>query len=75
MYWLPASVQPDAGGKGFIDGLNPNSLKVVVTFVEPSLASTKADYKFQFERRGCYLANKVDHVAGKPVFNPTVELK
>ena len=38
--------QPDAGGKDFIEALNPNSLKVVQAIVEPSLASAKADDKF-----------------------------
>ncbi|MCW2312218.1 hypothetical protein M2244_001959 [Rhodoferax antarcticus] len=31
--------QPDAGGKDFIESLNPNSLKVVTAIVEPSLAN------------------------------------
>jgi glutaminyl-tRNA synthetase len=30
--------QPDAIGKDFIKALNPDSLKVVTAFVEPSLA-------------------------------------
>ncbi len=34
--------QPDAGGKDFIEALNPNSLKVVTAFVEPSLASANS---------------------------------
>ena len=67
--------QPDAGGKDFIEGLNPNSLNVVAAFVEPSLASAKADDKFQFERHGYFLADRVDYVAGKPVFNLAVGLK
>jgi len=29
MHWLAAAAQPDAGGKDFIEGLNPNSLKAV----------------------------------------------
>ena len=68
--------QPDAGGKDFIEGLNPNSLKVVTAFVEPSLVSAKADDKFQFERHGYFVADRVDHVqATKPVFNLAVGLK
>jgi glutaminyl-tRNA synthetase len=67
--------QPDAGGKDFIEGLNPNSLKVVTAFVEPSLASAKADDKFQFERHGYFVADRVDHAAGKPVFNLAVGLR
>ena len=38
--------QPDAGGKDFIESLNPNSLKVVTAIVEPSLANVLPDQKF-----------------------------
>ena len=67
--------QPDAGGKDFIESLNPNSLKVVTAIVEPSLANAKADDKFQFERHGYFVADCEDHAAGKPVFNLAVGLK
>ncbi|MDD5335310.1 MAG: glutamine--tRNA ligase/YqeY domain fusion protein [Rhodoferax sp.] len=67
--------QPDAGGKDFIESLNPNSLKVVRAIVEPSLASAKTDDKFQFERHGYFVADRVDHAAGKPVFNLAVGLR
>ena len=68
MQRLAVTPQPDAGGKDFIEGLNPNSLKVVTAFVEPSLAAAKADDKFQFERHGYFVADRVDHAAGKSVF-------
>ena len=68
--------QPDAGGKDFIESLNPNSLKVVTAIVEPSLANAKAGQQFQFERHGYFVADRVDHVQGsKPVFNLAVGLK
>ena len=67
--------QPDAGGKDFIENLNPNSLKVVTAFVEPSLATSKADDKFQFERHGYFVADRVDHATGRLVFNLAVGLK
>ena len=67
--------QPDAGGKDFIEGLNPNSLKIVTAFVEPSLARSKADDKFQFERHGYFVADRVDHTSSKLVFNLAVGLK
>lgn len=75
MHCLTASVQPDPGGKDFIEGLNPNSLKVVTAFVEPSLAAAKADDKFQFERHGYFVVDRVDHTGAKPVFNLAVGLK
>ncbi len=67
--------QPDAGGKDFIEALNPNSLMVVTAYVEPSLAQAKPDDKFQFERHGYFVADRQDHVAGKPVFNQATGLK
>ncbi|MDO8449516.1 MAG: hypothetical protein Q7T10_12010, partial [Rhodoferax sp.] len=75
MHCLAASVQLDAGGKDFIESLDPDSLKVVTGFVEPSLASAQADDKFQFERHGYFVADRADHTAGRRVFNYAVGLK
>ncbi|MGQ0709063.1 MAG: glutamine--tRNA ligase/YqeY domain fusion protein [Rhodoferax sp.] len=72
---LFVDAQPDAGGKNFLDALNPNSLKVITAYVEPSLAQAQPDQKFQFERIGYFVADRKDHVAGKPVFNLAVGLK
>jgi glutaminyl-tRNA synthetase len=67
--------QPDAGGKNFLEALNPDSLKVVNAYVEPSLAQAQADQKFQFERHGYFVADRKDHGAGKVVFNRVTGLK
>jgi glutaminyl-tRNA synthetase len=68
--------QPDAGGKDFIESLNPNSLKVITAIVEPSLAQAEGGQAFQFERHGYFVADCKDHVQGaKPVFNLAVGLK
>lgn len=67
--------QPDAGGKDFIESLNPSSLKTVTAIVEPSLANAMPDDKFQFERHGYFVADRLDHQPGKPVFNLAVGLK
>jgi glutaminyl-tRNA synthetase len=67
--------QPDAGGKDFIESLNPNSLKVITAIVEPSLANAKAGEQFQFERHGYFVADRSDHQTAKPVFNLAVGLK
>ena len=67
--------QPDAGGKDYLESLNPDSLKIVTAIVEPALANAQADEKFQFERHGYFVADRVDHAAGKPVFNFAVGLK
>jgi glutaminyl-tRNA synthetase len=67
--------QPDAGGKDYLESLNPDSLKTITAIVEPSLATALPDAKFQFERHGYFVADRVDHAAGKPVFNFAVGLK
>jgi glutaminyl-tRNA synthetase len=67
--------QPDAGGKDFKAALNPHSKKVVTGYLEPSLASAQPDDTFQFERHGYFVADRVDHSAGKPVINRIAGLK
>jgi glutaminyl-tRNA synthetase len=67
--------QPDAGGKDFLAALNPDSKKVVTAYVEPSLAAALPDQKFQFERFGYFVADRLDHQPGKPVFNKITGLK
>ena len=44
-------------------------------WLEPSLAAANADDKFQFERHGYFVADRIDHAAGKPVFNRITGLK
>ncbi len=67
--------QPDAGGKDYLESLNPDSLKTVTAIVEPALANAQPDEKFQFERHGYFAADQVDHAVDKPVFNFAVGLK
>lgn len=66
---------PDSGEGSFLDNLTPNSKQVLSSFVEPSLATVDKDAKFQFERNGYFVADRVDHEPGKPVFNLAVGLK
>jgi glutaminyl-tRNA synthetase len=72
---LFTEANPDAGGKDFLASLNPNSLKLIEAFVEPSLANSQADGKYQFERHGYFVADRMDHSASKPVFNRSTGLK
>ena len=60
--------------KNFLDFINPNSLKIIQGFVEPSLATAKPEDKFQFQRLGYFNVDK-DSTAEKLVFNKTVGLK
>ncbi len=61
-------------GEDYKGNLNPDSLKVVKGYVEPSLADTKSLDKFQFERMG-YFTIDADTKPGKLVINRTVSLK
>jgi glutaminyl-tRNA synthetase len=72
---LFTEAQPDAGGRDFMASLNPASFKAVQAIVEPALAAASADDRFQFERHGYFVADRVDHRAGRLVFNRTTTLK
>jgi glutaminyl-tRNA synthetase len=72
---LFTDAQPDAGGKDFLAALNPDSLKVVTAYVEPSLANVPAGAHFQFERHGYFVTDRVDHAGSKLVFNKITGLK
>lgn len=60
--------------KNFLDFVNPNSLKTVTGFVEPSLTSAKEGESFQFQRVGYFCVDR-DSTPEKLVFNKTVDLK
>jgi len=67
--------QPDAGGRDFREVLNPGSKRVVTAYLEPALADTPAEQRFQFERHGYFIADRKDHTPGQPVFNRIASLK
>ncbi|HET7526140.1 MAG TPA: glutamine--tRNA ligase, partial [Burkholderiaceae bacterium] len=67
--------QPDAGERDFLQALNPHSLSVAQAWIEPSLQSAGIDQRFQFERHGYFVTDRVDHTSAKPVFNRITGLK
>ena len=68
--------QPDAGGRDFMQALNPHSLRVVQAVAEPSLAAAQPEQHFQFERLGYFVADRREHRAGeKLVFNRITGLR
>ena len=71
---LFVDAQPDAGGKDFLEALNPASKRVVHGYLEPGLEAI-AESAFQFERLGYFVADRVDSSAEHPVFNRTVTLR
>jgi glutaminyl-tRNA synthetase len=54
--------------------LNPDSLKTLSCYVEPSLSETKPGDRYQFERLGYFCVDN-DSTKDKPVFNRTVTLR
>ncbi|MDP2172050.1 MAG: glutamine--tRNA ligase/YqeY domain fusion protein [Rhodocyclaceae bacterium] len=66
---------PGSGGGNFIADLNPNSKAVITAQLEPALKDAAAEERFQFERHGYFVADRVDSRPGAPVFNRAVTLK
>jgi glutaminyl-tRNA synthetase len=58
----------------FKNYINPNSLEIIIGYVEPSLKSAQPEDKFQFQRLGYFCTDK-DSVSEKLVFNKTVGLR
>jgi glutaminyl-tRNA synthetase len=66
---------PGAGGRDFIEDINPRSKEVITAMLEPALKEAAAEERFQFERHGYFVADRVDSRPGAPVFNRAVTLK
>ena len=67
--------QPDAGGRDPLQSLNPESLRTIEAMLEPTLADAAPEDRFQFERHGYFVADRIDSKPGAPVFNRAVGLK
>lgn len=60
--------------KDFMDFLNPNSLKTIEAFVEPSLKEAKVGDRYQFQRLGYFNVDE-DTTSTTLIFNKTVGLR
>ena len=67
--------QPDAGGRNFLEALNPDSKRVVNAYLEPGAETMQPEDRCQFERHGYFVADRHDSKPGKPVFNRIVGLR
>jgi glutaminyl-tRNA synthetase len=72
---LFSTPQPDAGDGDFLQNLNPHSLTIAHAWIEPSLQSVAADRRFQFERHGYFVTDRIDHSTTAPVLNRITGLK
>lgn len=61
--------------KNFLDKVNPQSLEILQGFVEPNMATSKANDKFQFFRHGYFNVDTKHTTEEKLVFNRIVSLK
>ncbi|WP_052417371.1 glutamine--tRNA ligase/YqeY domain fusion protein [Cellvibrio mixtus] len=67
---------PDAGGKNFLDAMNPNNLEILQGCkAEISLGNSIVGNNFQFERQGYFCLDSKYSTVEKPVFNRTISLK
>jgi len=67
--------QPEAGGRDFREALNPASLVVAQAWLEPGLGTAEREQRFQFERHGYFVTDRVLHHPDAPVFNRITTLK
>lgn len=69
------ALAPGAGDRDFLDDINPDAKVSITAQLEPALKDAQPEDRFQFERHGYFVADRVDSKPGAPVFNRTVTLK
>jgi glutaminyl-tRNA synthetase len=72
---LFAVPNPGAGERDFLLDINPDSVRVIQAQLEPALKDAAPEARFQFERHGYFVADRLDSKQGRPVFNRTVTLR
>jgi glutaminyl-tRNA synthetase len=73
---LFSDVAPDAGGKNFLDFINPNSLVVLQGCKgEVNLAKADTETRYQFERQGYFIQDYKNSTPEHLVFNRVISLK
>jgi glutaminyl-tRNA synthetase len=72
---LFSAANPGTGETDFLADLNPDSKRIVTAYLEPALTDARAEDRFQFERHGYFVADRVDSRPGEPVFNRAVTLR
>lgn len=66
---------PGGDGEDLLNDLNPDARQIVNAYLEPSLREAAPEERFQFERHGYFVADRVDSKPGAPVFNRAVTLR
>ena len=70
-----AAPENDEDGKDWLAHLNPQAKRVARAWLEPAAANAAPEQRFQFERLGYFVADRVDQHADAPVFNRIVTLR
>ncbi|MGL9760167.1 MAG: glutamine--tRNA ligase [Symbiopectobacterium sp.] len=68
------SVPNPGAADDFLATINPDSLKIVQGFVEPSLVKAEVEKAYQFEREGYFCADRLYSSETRLAFNRTVSL-
>ncbi len=66
---------PDVSSRDYKVLLNAHSKEIITAYIEFSLNEARPEERFQFERNGYFVADRVDTKPGRPVFNRSVTLK
>lgn len=73
---LFTDVAPDAGGKDFLQCINPNSLEILTGCkAEVGLQTADAESRYQFERQGYFIVDEKYSSADNKVFNRVIGLR
>jgi glutaminyl-tRNA synthetase len=70
-----AAPDDESDGKSWIEHINPDAKRIVRGWVEPAAAQALPEQRFQFERLGYFVADRIDHRVETPVFNRAVTLR
>lgn len=62
-------------GKEFKDYINPDSINIMKSYVEPFLKDKEPESRFQFERNGYFVIDLVDSTKEKLVLNRIITLR
>ncbi len=72
---LFSAAQPDPAEGALRDAINPGSQRVVQAWLEPTLSDVAPQIRYQFERHGYFISDRIDHGGARRVYNRITGLK
>lgn len=70
-----AAPDDESDGKSWVEHINPDAKRVITAWVERAASLAEPEQHLQFERLGYFVADRLDHREGTPVFNRVVTLR